>query len=173
MNRSDCGPALFYKIFEKFRLSHFCETTFHNTMAQRGGYKGGFRGGRNRPSPYGRQDRQKWKNKYEAGPTPEKMNRSWDEDGGIDEHLPGRASAGDYGRGDEQPTTATPSSGEERREKKFSNKARLFVGNLPRDFSEQQLRELFQESGEVQEVFVNKEKNFGFVRMVSKIMKFV
>ena len=56
-----------------------------------------------------------------------------------------------------------------RREKKFSNRARLFVGNLPRDFNDQHLKKLFEEFGEVKEVFVKKDKNFGFVRMVSFI----
>jgi len=52
--------------------------------------------------------------------------------------------------------------------KKFSNKARLFVGNLPRDFSSDELKKLFEEYGEVQEVFLQREKNYGFVRRVRK-----
>ena len=137
-------------------------------MAQRGGFKGGPRGGRNRPSPYGRQDRPKqWRNRgVQEGPPPDRMNRSWDKDAGPSDHeppVPAPTQPQDnYEQGAERPP------GEARREKKFSNKARLFVGNLPRDFSEHQLKELFQECGEVQEVFVNKEKNFGFVRMVSE-----
>ena len=135
-------------------------------MAQRGGYKGGFRGGRNRPSPYGRQDRQKpWRNRGQDGPSPDKMNRSWDKDAGPSDHEPPVPPSA---REQPQEQGREHALGEARREKKFSNKARLFVGNLPRDFSEQQLKELFQESGEVQEVFLNKEKNFGFVRMVSE-----
>ena len=62
---------------------------------------------------------------------------------------------------------ATP---EGRKEKKFSNKSRLFVGNLPRDFSGEELKKLFEEFGEVQEVYVQKEKNYGFVRLVRKCM---
>ena len=53
-----------------------------------------------------------------------------------------------------------------KKEKKFSNKARLFVGNLPRDMTDTELRKLFEPFGEVHEVFHQKEKNFGFVRMV-------
>ena len=60
---------------------------------------------------------------------------------------------------------ATP---EGKKEKKFSNKSRLFVGNLPRDFSGEELKKLFEEFGEVQEVYVQKEKNYGFVRLVRK-----
>ena len=51
--------------------------------------------------------------------------------------------------------------------KKFSNKARLFMANLPRDLTESELRALFEPHGEVHEIFLQKEKNFGFCRMVS------
>ena len=54
-----------------------------------------------------------------------------------------------------------------KREKKFSNKSRLFVGNLPREMTENDIRKLFEAFGEVQEVFLQKEKSFGFVRLVS------
>lgn len=60
---------------------------------------------------------------------------------------------------------ATP---EARKQKKFSNKSRLFVGNLPRDFSGEELKKLFEEFGEVQEVYLQKEKNYGFVRLVRR-----
>lgn len=46
-------------------------------------------------------------------------------------------------------------------------KARLFVGNLPKETSQDMVRAMFEEFGEVKEVFVQKEKSFGFVRMVS------
>ena len=52
-------------------------------------------------------------------------------------------------------------------EKKYSVKARLFVGNLPRDYTHDVVKEMFQQFGEVKEVFVQREKSFGFVRMVS------
>ena len=55
---------------------------------------------------------------------------------------------------------------EPKKERKFSNRARLFVGNLPRDFTQEELKAMFEKFGEVQEVFIQKEKNFGFVRMV-------
>lgn len=54
-----------------------------------------------------------------------------------------------------------------RKEKKFSNKARVFVGNLHRDTTDDQIKKLFEQYGEVREVFLQKDKNFGFVRMVS------
>lgn len=55
--------------------------------------------------------------------------------------------------------------------KKFTNKARLFFGNLPRDFTEEELKSILTAHGEVQEVYHNKEKNFAFARMVRAIFR--
>lgn len=52
-------------------------------------------------------------------------------------------------------------------EKKFSGRNRLYIGNLSNDITEQDISELFQKYGETSELFMNKEKNFGFIRMVS------
>jgi len=69
---------------------------------------------------------------------------------------------------------AAPSSGDAAKEgqeeragpKKFSNRARLFFGNLPRDFTEAELKKMLTSHGEVQEIYHNREKNFAFARMV-------
>lgn len=58
------------------------------------------------------------------------------------------------------------SSNNKSRERKFTGRCRLFVGNLV-NCEEAELREMFQKYGEVAEVFVNKDKGFGFVRLVS------
>lgn len=50
-------------------------------------------------------------------------------------------------------------------EKKFSGRARLYIGNIPPDISEDELTEKFKKYGEVSEVFLNREKNFGFIRL--------
>ena len=68
--------------------------------------------------------------------------------------------------GDPQVDGQTGGPSDPKKERKFSNRARLFVGNLPRDFTEEELKTTFEKFGEVQEVFIQKEKNFGFVRMV-------
>ena len=144
-------------------------------MAQRTG--GGYRG-RGRPGPY-RKDRPKQWRQNLPGP-------GVDEGAGDDqlrlqeerivEEMPGEnispfkptlggsqdmvlvseAENGPPGEGGPTP----------KKEKKFSNKARLFVGNLPRDMTDADLRKLFEPFGEVHEVFLQKEKSFGFVRMV-------
>ena len=55
-------------------------------------------------------------------------------------------------------------------EKKFSNRCRLFVANLNASMTEEDVRALFTPYGEVSESYYNKDKGFGFVRLVSIIM---
>jgi len=52
-------------------------------------------------------------------------------------------------------------------EKKFSGRCRLFVGNLPSDLSESEFQKFFEPFGELNEVFLNAPRGFGFVRLVS------
>lgn len=51
-------------------------------------------------------------------------------------------------------------------EKKFSGRSRLYIGNLPNEITEDEISNLFKQYGETSELFINKEKNFGFIRMV-------
>lgn len=53
-----------------------------------------------------------------------------------------------------------------KKERKFTGRCRLFVGNLG-DCGEDEMKEMFSKYGEVAEVFVNKDKGFGFIRLVS------
>ena len=55
---------------------------------------------------------------------------------------------------------------EPRKEKKYANRARLFVGNLPRNMTEEELKDMFRPYGENPQAHIENEKNFGFVRMV-------
>jgi splicing factor, proline- and glutamine-rich len=52
-------------------------------------------------------------------------------------------------------------------ETKFSGRSRLYVGNLGNDINENDLKDHFASYGEIAEVFLNKEKGFAFVRVVS------
>ena len=52
-------------------------------------------------------------------------------------------------------------------EKKFSGRNRLYVGNLTNDVTEEELNQMFQPYGEMSELFINKEKNFAFLRLVN------
>ncbi|GFG40361.1 hypothetical protein Cfor_00558 [Coptotermes formosanus] len=51
------------------------------------------------------------------------------------------------------------------REKKFTGRCRLYIGNLTNDVTEDEITQLFQPYGETAELFVNKEKNFAFIRL--------
>uniref|UniRef100_H2YKR9 RRM domain-containing protein n=1 Tax=Ciona savignyi TaxID=51511 RepID=H2YKR9_CIOSA len=50
-------------------------------------------------------------------------------------------------------------------ERKFTQRSRLFVGNLPPNTSEEEFKKLFHPFGEVSETFVNGDKGYGFVRL--------
>lgn len=50
-------------------------------------------------------------------------------------------------------------------EKKFACKNRLYIGNIPNDVTEDDIVQLFKKYGETSELFLNKEKNFAFIRM--------
>lgn len=123
-----------------------------------GGYTrggGGFRHrGRLSGSPYWR-DKQRPQQKQQQDD--QDPNRSIEQLGST----PSRES-GDHTMPEQSPIEPVPT----KEVKKFSNKARVFIANLPRDMTEPELRELFEPYGEVQEVFLQKEKSFGFCRMV-------
>jgi len=54
-------------------------------------------------------------------------------------------------------------------EKKFSGKCRLFIANLNTSMKEEEVKILFEPYGDLSEVYFNKDKGFGFVRLVSSI----
>jgi len=49
--------------------------------------------------------------------------------------------------------------------KKFTSRSRLYIGNLPPDTPDEEISKLFEPYGEVNELFVNKEKHFAFIRL--------
>ncbi|CAG0895393.1 unnamed protein product [Cyprideis torosa] len=49
--------------------------------------------------------------------------------------------------------------------KKFTGHCRLFVGNLPPSITDEEFEDLFKPYGETFEPFVNRDKNFGFIRL--------
>lgn len=62
-----------------------------------------------------------------------------------------------------QPTLELPTK-ETTETKKFTGRCRIFVANLPNNTTEETLRKLFEEFGEVSEVYLGK-SNFAFVKM--------
>ncbi|XP_040909218.1 splicing factor, proline- and glutamine-rich isoform X2 [Toxotes jaculatrix] len=55
-------------------------------------------------------------------------------------------------------------------EKTYTQRCRLFIGNLPSDITEEQFKKLFAKYGEPSEVFINKSKGFGFIRLESRAL---
>ncbi|KAM7384704.1 hypothetical protein PAMA_011859 [Pampus argenteus] len=55
-------------------------------------------------------------------------------------------------------------------EKTYTQRCRLFIGNLPSDITEDEFRKLFAKYGEPSEVFINKGKGFGFIRLESRAL---
>lgn len=57
--------------------------------------------------------------------------------------------------------------------KKFTGRCRLFVGNLPQSITDEEFRKMFEQFGEIAEVFLHPQKGFGFVKLVSSVIIFL
>ncbi|XP_031442416.1 splicing factor, proline- and glutamine-rich isoform X2 [Clupea harengus] len=55
-------------------------------------------------------------------------------------------------------------------EKTFTQRCRLFIGNLPNDITENEFKKLFSKYGEPSEIFINQSKGFGFIRLESRAL---
>ncbi|XP_066570852.1 non-POU domain-containing octamer-binding protein isoform X1 [Amia ocellicauda] len=55
-------------------------------------------------------------------------------------------------------------------EKVYTQRSRLFVGNLPAGVTEEEIEKLFSKYGKPSEIFINKERSFGFIRLETKTM---
>ncbi|CAJ1087037.1 paraspeckle component 1 [Xyrichtys novacula] len=55
-------------------------------------------------------------------------------------------------------------------EKTFTQRSRLFVGNLPGDIPEEEFREMFSKYGGIKEVFINRDRGFGFVCLETRTL---
>lgn len=55
-------------------------------------------------------------------------------------------------------------------EKTYTQRCRLFVGNLPTDISDDEFKKLFSKYGEAGEVFINKSKGFGFIKLETRAL---
>ncbi|XP_041439920.1 splicing factor, proline- and glutamine-rich isoform X2 [Xenopus laevis] len=53
-------------------------------------------------------------------------------------------------------------------EKTYTQRCRLFVGNLPTDINDDEFKKLFEKYGEPGEVFINKSKGFGFIKLETR-----
>ncbi|XP_059412433.1 splicing factor, proline- and glutamine-rich [Carassius carassius] len=55
-------------------------------------------------------------------------------------------------------------------EKTYTQRCRLFIGNLPNDITEPDFRKLFAKYGVPSEIFINQSKGFGFIRLESRAL---
>uniref|UniRef100_A0A8C8XNN7 RRM domain-containing protein n=1 Tax=Panthera leo TaxID=9689 RepID=A0A8C8XNN7_PANLE len=55
-------------------------------------------------------------------------------------------------------------------EKTFTQRSPLFVGNLPPDITEEEMRKLCEKYGKAGEVFIHKDKGFGFIRLETRTL---
>ncbi|KAE8624222.1 hypothetical protein XENTR_v10005870 [Xenopus tropicalis] len=55
-------------------------------------------------------------------------------------------------------------------EKTYTQRCRLFVGNLPTDINDDEFKKLFEKYGEPGEVFINKSKGFGFIKLETRAL---
>ncbi|KAK3525449.1 hypothetical protein QTP86_031540 [Hemibagrus guttatus] len=55
-------------------------------------------------------------------------------------------------------------------EKSYTQRCRLFIGNLPNDITEDEFKRLFYKYGEPSEIFINQSKGFGFIRLESRAL---
>lgn len=55
-------------------------------------------------------------------------------------------------------------------EKTYTQRCRLFIGNLPNDITEAEFKKLFAKYGEPSEIFINQSKGFGFIRLESRAL---
>lgn len=145
----------------------------HGGMGRRGGGGGGGAGGKNRFSNQGSRpnDSNQMGNQNEGnkpqdrGPGPRRgghmgrggMSRNGDAPRSLDDRIQERLIA-ISGPAYELPPVDTS-------EKKFSGRNRLYIGNLSSDTTEEEVTEMFKQFGETSELFINKEKNFGFIRV--------
>ncbi|XP_056646098.1 hrp65 protein-like isoform X1 [Diorhabda sublineata] len=141
---------------------------YDNRRGRGGNYSGGFGGGRNMKNDEDGGENQE-DGGHQGGRGHDRHDRN-DRDGGM------RGMRGPRGgmRGPEDkfldrvlqisgPTFDLPPI--EMAEKKFNGRNRLYIGNIGSEVTEEELLELFKPYGETAEVFVNKEKNFGFIKL--------
>ncbi|XP_004074122.1 splicing factor, proline- and glutamine-rich [Oryzias latipes] len=83
---------------------------------------------------------------------------------------PSKGSTTDLDGGAEKTFKATLSMLLKPGEKTYSQRCRLFVGNLPNDITEEDFKKMFAKYGEPSEVFINKAKGFGFIRLESRAL---
>lgn len=103
-------------------------------------------------------------------PAPEQTPASKDDSGPVPQQSPpGEQAQGVDEGSEERPTEMILDLNSFRKpgQKTFTQRSRLFVGNLPLDMPEEEFKDMFAKYGAVNEVYINRDRGFGFVRLVS------
>ncbi|XP_030076030.1 splicing factor, proline- and glutamine-rich isoform X2 [Microcaecilia unicolor] len=114
----------------------------------------------------------------QASQKPKPGNQQQQQQGSRKQHYPQHQSRSMQ---QEEPATAEeekPSEGVKAKlsllrkpgEKTYTQRCRLFVGNLPADITDDEFKSLFAKYGEPGEVFINKGKGFGFIKLESRAL---
>uniref|UniRef100_A0A4W5RS01 Paraspeckle component 1 n=1 Tax=Hucho hucho TaxID=62062 RepID=A0A4W5RS01_9TELE len=80
------------------------------------------------------------------------------------------AAGGEGGTGESLEMTLDIKSFRRPGEKTFTQRCRLFIGNLPTDLTEDDFKKLFSKYGEANEVFINRDRGFGFIRLETRTL---
>lgn len=94
-------------------------------------------------------------NKANSEPTPQQSPRAEDAERAEEEHKSPPAEM-----------TLDINNFRKAGEKTFTHRSRLLVGNLPLDMTEEEFKNMFAKYGNINEVFINSERGFGFIQLV-------
>ncbi|XP_010775216.1 paraspeckle component 1-like, partial [Notothenia coriiceps] len=104
---------------------------------------------------------------------PEESTGNKDSPEPKEELSPGAEPAEEAVEGSEEPRdemTLDINSFRKPGEKTFTQRSRLFVGNLPVDIPEEEFKDMFAKYGNISEVFINRERGFGFIRLETRTL---
>ncbi|XP_074639998.1 protein no-on-transient A-like isoform X2 [Tubulanus polymorphus] len=124
---------------------------------RRGGRGGGYRGNRGNFH-----DRKGGGGQQQRGGDHHDTDRNHGAGGGSRDFYGNNNRGGGMDRGE---TTSMLVEDKPKEEKKFTGRCRLFVGNLTPELEEEDFKKMFLEFGDVSEVYLNKQKGFGFIRL--------
>ncbi|KAJ8003871.1 hypothetical protein DPEC_G00152900, partial [Dallia pectoralis] len=128
----------------------------------------------NAPSPKPQQQQQQQQLNTKRHTDSPSMERGPKKDGQAAPSQPPPASSpaveGEGGSGESLEMTLDMKSFRRPGEKTFTQRCRLFIGNLPTDLTEDDFKKLFSKYGEANEVFINRDRGFGFIRLETRTL---
>ncbi|XP_030638562.1 non-POU domain-containing octamer-binding protein isoform X2 [Chanos chanos] len=112
------------------------------------------------------------------GPRPEQQNHGPPRQPNPQDHQKKAAEGDSNGQHADNTDQSSPNAGltidlqsfRKPGEKTYTQRSRLFVGNLPTGVSEEEVEKLFSKYGKPSEIFINKDRGFGFIRLETKTL---